>query len=290
MGIGKGLYTALVTPFEKGKIHKSSLVRLVEDQLSKGVNGFVVLGTTGEASCLSLSEKRQVFDTVSEVVSRQVPLVVGTGGNCTQATIDSSFQALEWGADALLLVTPYYNKPPQRGMELHYQQIADSVKAPILLYDVPSRTGVKLSQEVIGSLASHPHIIGIKDATGDMSRVKSLLELADGEEEFLVLSGDDGTFLPFLKEGGHGAISVLSHVLAGPMKSWISSCYEKSVEDEFEKSCKLIDQLFVESNPIPVKMALYLMGVISSPEMRSPLMALEKKFIEPLQEELNRWS
>ena len=290
MVVGKGLYTALVTPFEKGQIHKSSLVKLVEDQLNKGVDGFVVLGTTGESSCLSQAEKKQVFDIVSEVVSGQVPLIVGAGSNCTQTTVESSFEALEWGADALLLVTPYYNKPPQRGLEYHYRQVADQVKAPILLYDVPSRTGVSLSLEVIGSLSSHPYIIGIKDATGDMSRVKSLLEFPGGKKEFLVLSGDDGTFLPFLKEGGHGAISVLSHVLPSPMKSWMSSIGDKISEEDFKNSLKLIDQLFIESNPIPVKMALFLQGLISSPELRSPLVSLEERLVQPLQEELNRWN
>ena len=282
MEIKKGVYTALITPFEGGKVHNPSLVRLVEDQIKKGIDGFVVLGTTGEATTLTSEEKKEVFELVKQVASSQVSLIVGTGSNNTAQCIENSRLAMDWGADGLLIVTPYYNKPPQRGLLEHYQKIAKSVSAPIFLYDVPGRTGVQLEIETVEKLSKEPNIIGVKDATGDVSRVKPFLK----EKDFLVFSGDDGTLLPFFQEGGHGTISVLSHVLPEKIKLWLNSPHSQESQQSFKQAKKLTQNLFVESNPIPVKMALYLMNLISTPELRSPLVSLDPRYLESLKKEL----
>jgi 4-hydroxy-tetrahydrodipicolinate synthase len=277
-----GVYTALVTPFKDGEVDTASLKKLVKFQLDRGVQGFVICGTTAESPCLSKKEKEQVFKTVEAEAGGQVPLIMGTGSNNTRETIEATKDATFWGADAALVVVPYYNKPPQRGLEQHYRAIADASEIPVMLYNVPSRTITKLELETIISLSHHKNIVGIKDAIGDMDLARKTLE--QSRDGFVVTSGDDATYLDLVTEGGHGVISVASHILPREFVTWYRKAHatDTSWKSEFTAARSLIDYLYVEANPIPVKMALALMGVIATPEMRLPLAPL----IEPYTTEL----
>lgn len=268
-----GVITALITPFKDGEVDYQSLERLIERQLQDGIDGFVVHGTTGESPTVELEEKKEIFSFIKRRVPKNFPLIVGSGTNSTRESIRLSQAAEKWGADALLTVVPYYNRPPQRGLIEHFNQIAESVKIPVILYNVPTRTMASLELSSVQRLAQHPRIVGIKEASGNLPFAKDL-RAACGEE-FLLLSGDDATADEFQRQGGDGVISVTSHLIAPAMKSL-----------ETEKYMKLVNMLFCEANPIPLKMALYLMKVIDSPELRLPLMALSSGWVDKLKDEL----
>lgn len=266
----KGTFTAIICPFQDNKVDLISLKKLVQKQIEEGVSGFVVHGTTGESPTLSKSEKKEVFDFIKKHVPAGTPLIVGTGTNSTQESIANSKEAESWGADALLLVVPYYNKPPQRGLEAHFWAIAEATEKPILLYNVPGRTITKLELETIQKLSRHPRIIGIKEASGDIEFAKKIRELCG--PEFLMLSGDDVTYDDFMAAGGDGVISVASHLIP---KAFVSRTVGKHKN--------LVEFLFVEANPIPLKYALYKMGLIQSPECRPPLDTLAKEYREKME-------
>lgn len=265
----KGVITALVTPFEKGNVHYPSLEKLIEQQLKGGVEGFVINGTTAESPTLTHEERKKIFQFAKERVPQDFPLIFGSGSNSTAKSIEESKEAEKMGADALLLVVPYYNKPPQRGLFEHFKAIASSVEIPSLLYNVPGRTITALELETIKKLSEHPQIIGIKEASGNVEFAKQIRQSCG--KEFILLSGDDGTYDDFMKAGGDGVISVASHIIPNEMKA------KKATENK-----ELIDLLFCEANPIPVKMALYLMKIISSPECRLPLVTLSDAHTEKL--------
>jgi 4-hydroxy-tetrahydrodipicolinate synthase len=265
----KGLITALITPFENGGVHYASLEKLIEWQLRGGVDGFVINGTTGESPTLTSEERKKIFHFVKERVPKECPLIFGSGSNSTAKSIEDSREAEKMGADALLLVVPYYNKPPQRGLFEHFKAVASSVEIPSLLYNVPGRTITALELETIKKLSEHPQIVGIKEASGNIEFARQIRQACGGE--FVLLSGDDGTYDDFMKVGGDGVISVASHILPREMKA------QKATENK-----ELIDLLFCEANPIPVKMALFLMKVISSPECRLPLVTLAEAGTEKL--------
>lgn len=257
----KGVMTALITPFEKGDIDYASLEKLIEMQLKNKVVGFVINGTTAESPNLSKQEKKQIFEFVKSKVPKDFPLIMGTGSNSTEETIQASKEAEKMGADALLVVVPYYNKPPQRGLLEHFKAIADSVHIPTILYNVPSRTITALELDTIKKLSEHPKIIGIKEASGNILFASDIRKACG--ESFILLSGDDGTYDEFVKAGGDGVISVSSHIIPQAM-------HQKKATEHKE----LIDLLFVEANPIPVKKALQLMKIIKSAECRLPLVEL----------------
>lgn len=257
----KGVMTALITPFEKGDIDYASLEKLIEMQLKNKVVGFVINGTTAESPNLSKQEKKQIFEFVKSKVPKDFPLIMGTGSNSTEETIQASKEAEKMGADALLVVVPYYNKPPQRGLLEHFKAIADSVHIPTILYNVPSRTITALELDTIKKLSEHPKIIGIKEASGNILFASDIRKACG--ESFILLSGDDGTYDEFVKAGGDGVISVSSHIIPQAM-------HQKKATEHKE----LIDLLFVEANPIPVKKALKLMKIIKSAECRLPLVEL----------------
>lgn len=265
----KGVITALATPFLRGSVDFESLEKLVQWQLSQGVDGFVIHGTTGESPTVTASEKKEIFDFIKEKVPSSFPLIVGTGSNSTSETIRASQEAEKWGADALLVVVPYYNKPPQRGLFEHFKAVASCVSIPTILYNVPSRTITSLEAETVKKLSEHPNIIGIKEATGDLSFAKQLRSLCG--REFLLLSGDDATADDFQKQGGDGVISVTSHLFPAAMKNLSTNTYSE-----------LVDLLFTEANPIPLKRALQLMGIIRSGEMRLPLVEFSAAGTEKL--------
>lgn len=268
-----GLMTALITPFQNQKIDFQSLQNLIQNQLENKVEGFVINGTTAESPNLSEDEIEEIFNFVKKRVPDNFPLIVGTGSNSTAKTILNSKKAEKLGADAVLVVVPYYNKPPQRGLFEHFRAVADQIHIPILLYNVPTRTITSLEVETIKKLSAHPNIIGIKEASGNIEFAKQIRQQCGNE--FILLSGDDGTYDEFVKVGGDGVISVASHILPKAMR-----------ELKIHENKNLIDLLFCEANPIPVKEALFLMGIIKSSELRLPLVRLASHLTDKLKTEM----
>ncbi|KYG66754.1 4-hydroxy-tetrahydrodipicolinate synthase [Bdellovibrio bacteriovorus] len=284
----KGTFTALATPFKDDKIDYKSLDRLLKQQLEGGVDGFVVNGTTAESPTLTSAEVAELYKHIRSFVGASVPLVVGTGSNSTAKTIEDSQKAEQWGADALLVVVPYYNKPPQRGLVEHFKKVASSVKIPTILYNVPGRTITSLSTESILELSKTPGVVGIKEASGKVDFDAEIAHVCGSN--FVLLSGDDGTYVEFLGVGGHGVISVASHVIPKQMvqwKKWVAEGQITQARQDIQKYMKLIDLLFTEANPIPVKKALQLMGIFESATMRLPLMELTPVHTEALKTEMH---
>lgn len=276
----RGVITALITPFKKGELDIKSFTRLLRHQMDQGIRGFVINGTTGESPTLAPSEVQELYEVARVEVGGAAALIVGTGSNSTATAIELSKRAAGWGPQALLSVVPYYNKPPQRGLESHFKAVADSVEVPIILYNVPSRTVANLEPESVNALAKHPRIVGIKDATGDMNSLRALQSQVD--RNFILLSGDDASCVDFVAAGGHGVISVSSHIIGAEMIQ-ATNHFISEGESYKQKYADLMRLLYVEANPIPVKAALYWMGVIDSPELRLPLMALDPKFHKDFQ-------
>lgn len=285
----KGTFTALITPFKNDKVDYASLDRLLKQQLDGGVDGFVVNGTTAESPTLSTQEVGELFKHIRKFVGDKVPLIMGTGSNDTAKSIETSRKAEEMGADAILVVVPYYNKPPQRGLFEHFKAVASSVKIPTLLYNVPGRTITSLATETIRDLAKVPGVIGIKEATGKIDLAQDIIKACG--KDFVMLSGDDGTYVDFLGAGGHGVISVATHVIPAQMvqwKKWVSEGQIEKARTDINKYMNLINLLFVEANPIPVKKALQLMGVIDSASLRLPLVELTPEHTESLKAEMKK--
>lgn len=285
----KGTFTALITPFVDGKIDFISLEKLIKHQLDNGINGFVVNGTTAESPTLDSSEVAEIFNFIKKSVPTETILIVGTGSNSTAGTITATQKAEAMGADAVLVVVPYYNKPPQRGLVAHFKAVAGATKLPVLLYNVPGRTITNLDVESVQELSQVKNIIGIKDATGNIETLNKTLRACG--TEFIELSGDDGTYVEFLGQGGHGVISVASHVIPKVMVEWKQLVKDGKISEaraSIEKYKKLIDLLFCEANPIPVKMATHLMGIIQAPELRLPLVSLSKEHTETLRQEMQK--
>eukprot|EP00540_Astrosyne_radiata_P001508 CAMPEP_0116843428 /NCGR_PEP_ID=MMETSP0418-20121206/12084_1 /TAXON_ID=1158023 /ORGANISM="Astrosyne radiata, Strain 13vi08-1A" /LENGTH=295 /DNA_ID=CAMNT_0004474183 /DNA_START=276 /DNA_END=1163 /DNA_ORIENTATION=+ len=268
---------------ESGDVDVESLNRLLDFHLDQGTDNLCLLGTTGEASLLSMEERKLVLDTAVKKVKGKIPLMVGTGTINPSAVKAMTLQAMECGADASLVVTPYYLKPPQRGLVQHYTSMAD-LGLPVIIYNVPGRTRVDMTDESIAQAAQHPNIVGLKDATGDVSRVVSLKTLlGDEDKDLLLFSGDDQTTLDFLQAGGDGCISVTANLAPKLMHEMVTAAHAS----DFEESTRingmldpLHKNLFLESNPIPVKWALYRMGKIASPYCRPPLDALRDLSIQ----------
>ncbi len=283
----KGVMTALVSPFQKGALDVASFKKVLRHQIDHGIQGFVVNGTTGESPTLRLEEVKDLLKLAQSEVSGQVPVLLGTGSNSTHKTLEMTRLAADLKADGALVVTPYYNKPPQRGLREHYLTLAKAVEIPIILYNVPGRTAVSMTPETVHELSRHRNIRGIKEASGNLNLLQELK--SNSEEDFVFLSGDDESSVDFCLQGGDGVISVLSHVIPKEFVSLIDRAREgdASAASEFEKYKKLCQWLFVESNPIPVKMALYKMGLIASPEMRLPLVSLDVDKITDLQQVLD---
>jgi 4-hydroxy-tetrahydrodipicolinate synthase len=259
----KGVITALITPFDKGEIDFASLEQLIKFQIEKKISGFVINGTTAESPTLKKNERKEIFSFIKSKVPKNFPLIMGTGSNSTEESKEAAREAEKMGADAQLVVVPYYNKPPQRGLLEHFKAVAESVQIPTILYNVPSRTVTSLELETIKKLSAHPQIIGIKEASGNIEFAKDIRRQCG--ESFVLLSGDDGTYDEFMDSGGDGVISVSSHIIPNAME-------ERRARDHKD----LIDTLFIEANPIPVKKALQLMGIIKSAECRLPLVELSE--------------
>ena len=287
----EGSITALVTPMnEKGDLDYTSLEKLINFQIDAGISGLVAVGTTGESATIDFEDHIKLIEFFIKISNGRVHIIAGTGANSTDEALHLTKEAKNLGADAALLVSPYYNKPPQEGIYRHHAKIADEVDIPQILYNVPSRTASFIEPETVKRLSSHQNIIGIKDATGDMKNLSEVLKLCEEEiqnKNFFLYSGDDFSFLEFLKGGGHGTISVTSNVVPE-----IISEICQLVKNDFSMAKKLDDQiknlnqnLFCESNPIPVKWALHQMGLIKN-GIRLPLVELNDLFKESVKNSL----
>lgn len=283
----KATITALITPFDNGAVDFESLEDLVRHQLNNGVEGFVINGTTAESPTLTDTERHDIFKAVRALVGVSFPLIMGTGSNSTAQTEELSEKAEEWGADAVLVVVPYYNKPPQRGLVKHFTEVAKSVSIPVILYNVPSRTITELSIESISELSRVQNIVGIKEASGNIEFAKEVIQKTS--PEFVMLSGDDGSYVDFLTAGGHGVISVASHIIPKEMIAWknqVAAGKSEVAKADIQKYTPLLQHLFVEANPIPVKMALYYMGIIKSPELRLPMVTMDEDLASKMKREM----
>ena len=263
MAIFKGAGVAIVTPFhEDGSINYEKFAELVEFQIEGGTDAIIVCGTTGESSTLTHEEHLDLIRFCIETVKGRIPVVAGTGSNCTETAVYLSTEAEKYGADGLLLVTPYYNKATQNGLYAHYKKIADSVKLPIILYNVPSRTGCNIQPQTAARLCTEvENIVGIKEASGNISQIVKLMSLAGDKID--LYSGNDDQIVPLLSLGGIGVISVMSNVAPGQTHDICQKFFDGDVEGsrrEQLRAIELCDALFCEVNPIPVKAALNLMG------------------------------
>ena len=267
----KGCLTALITPFRDGSIDQQAFQSFVDWQIKEGIDGVVVCGTTGESPTLSHKEHMRMTELCIEAASRRVPVLAGTGSNSTEETIEFARHAERAGADAQLVVIPYYNKPTQEGLYLHFKAVHDSCGLPIVIYNIPSRSVIDMTIETMTELAKLPRVIGVKDATGDLARpMRTKLAIGPG---FTLLGGDDGTSLAFLAQGGHGLISVTSNVAprlcVGMHDAWQRGDLLKAQQIN-EMLAPLHQALFLETSPSPVKYAASLLG-LSTPDVRLPL-------------------
>ncbi len=284
MAIFKGAGVALVTPMKDNlEVNYDKLAELLEDQIKNETDSIIITGTTGEASTLTEEEHLEVIRAAVSIVNKRIPVIAGTGSNCTRTAVYLSKKAQEAGADGLLVVTPYYNKATQKGLISHYTEIAQNVDLPIILYNVPGRTGCKIAPETAAALARDvENIVGMKDAVGDISYTLQLMEKTQGD--FDLYSGEDGQVIPLLACGGIGVISVLSNVAPKFTHDMVMNYLNGKQQEALQMQCKalaMVDALFCEVNPIPVKAALNLMGWQVGP-LRAPLSEMEPENLEKL--------
>jgi 4-hydroxy-tetrahydrodipicolinate synthase len=279
----EGVLTALATPFRDGEIDESALRALVEMQIEAGIDGLVPCGSTGESATLSHGEHRRVVEIVVHAARGRVPVVAGTGSNNTVEAIELTLHAKEAGADGALLISPYYNKPTQEGIYLHYAEVARRTAFPLVLYNIPGRTASNVMPATVARLADLDQIVGIKEACGDLGQISDVIDRCP--EGFRVLAGDDVMTLPMLAIGGDGVISTASNVAPSEMIGLVRSFRAGDLEGarrHHQRLLPLFEALFVETNPIPLKAALHLMGLIG-PEIRLPLTPLSEAHRERLQ-------
>jgi 4-hydroxy-tetrahydrodipicolinate synthase len=275
--IFKGSYVAIVTPFKNGRVDEKTYRKLIEFQIENGTDGLVPCGTTGEASTLNMEEHKRVMKIAVETVDGRIPVLAGTGANCTAEAVELTEAAKKAGADGVLVVTPYYNKPTPEGMFRHFSEVAKAAEIPVMLYNVPSRTSVSLSPATVARLSRIKNIAAIKEAAGSCQQVADIISLCD----ITVMSGDDSLTLPFMSLGATGVVSVAANIIPDKMHELTSSFLEGDVETsrflhyQILEICKAI---FIETNPIPIKTALAMMGMLKE-EFRLPLcgMAPENK-------------
>ncbi|WP_163536932.1 4-hydroxy-tetrahydrodipicolinate synthase [Gracilibacillus sp. YIM 98692] len=269
------LLTAMVTPFNSNnQLDLDQTTELVEYLLKNGTDGLIVAGTTGESPTLSHQEKLSLFEHVVKVVNGRVPIIAGTGGNNTEASIQLTKEAEKLGVDASLLVTPYYNKPNQEGLYQHFSSIAKQTSLPIMLYNIPSRTVVRLNVETTVALSQLPNVVSVKDSTGDLDAIASLLEQVD--DHFTVYSGDDSLTLPIQSIGGSGVVSVSSHIIGSEMKEMLNLFENGNIKEAAKLHRRLLPimkALFMAPSPSPVKSALKYKG-IDTGSVRLPLVPL----------------
>lgn len=290
MSIFRGAGVALITPFNSdNSVNFSELERMIEDQVSNGTDAIIVCGTTGEPATMTEDEKLSVIRCAVEKVDGRIPVIAGTGANSTQTVIDFSKKVENLGVDGLLIVTPFYNKATQKGLYAHYSTIANAINLPIIMYNVPSRTGCNLLPETAVSLAEDfPNIVGIKEASGNITQIVKLAQLSQGILD--IYSGNDDQIVPILSLGGVGVISVLSNVAPKDTHDMVMEYLEGNIKRALELQLKyvdLVDALFCEVNPIPVKSAMNMIGYEAG-GLRLPLTELEIEHKAKLQDELRK--
>ena len=284
MAIFTGAASAIITPFkENGDVNYEKFEEILNDQIAGGIDAIVVCGTTGEAATLSHEEHLDVIKACVKYVNHRVPVIAGTGSNCTETAIYLSTEAEKLGVDGLLVVTPYYNKATQKGLYEHFKMVADSVKLPIILYNIPGRTGCTMLPETVVKICKEvPNIVGVKDATGNLAQVATMMSLADGCVD--LYSGEDALITPTLALGGKGVISVLSIVAPKQTHNICQLYFDGKTEEATKEQLRavpLINALFSEVNPIPVKKAMNLMGKGVGP-LRRPLTEMEPEHADKL--------
>jgi len=285
----QGVYPALITPFKKnGEVDEAGFRRNIDFVIKGGVSGIVPCGCTGEAATLSFDEQKHLLETAVDQSNGRVPVIGGSGSNNTREAVELTRYAKEAGADAAMLITPYYNKPGDAGQLLHYTTIATKVDIPIILYNVPSRTGINMKPSIVAELAKISNIVAIKEASGNPSQTAEIIELTRGNrKQFTVLSGDDNLTIPILSYGGKGVVSVAANVMPKEMSQMVSYYLNgdtKKALDIYYKLAPVLRGLFVETNPIPVKSAANMMGLAAG-SLRAPLTDLapeNKKKLESL--------
>jgi 4-hydroxy-tetrahydrodipicolinate synthase len=285
----KGSFVALVTPFKNGKIDEEAFSRQIEMHVKAGTDGVIPCGTTGESATLSFEEHEYLVKLVVKLVASRMAVIAGTGSNNTQEAIYLSKAAERDGANACLVVTPYYNKPTQKGLVSYYREIAQSIKIPIIVYNVPGRTGVNISPSTLQEIAKIPGICGIKEASGDLVQMSEIF--TNARLDFSVLSGDDMLLLPSLAIGSHGVISVVANILPKETKDMITAYNEHNHDlalSIHRKMFPVMKAMFLETNPIPVKAAMSLLGMIE-PEIRSPLTPMERENLSQLKNVLSQF-
>jgi 4-hydroxy-tetrahydrodipicolinate synthase len=289
--IFKGAATAIVTPFDDNlNVNYVKLKELIEFQISNGIKAIVICGTTGESSTLTTEEKKEIIRYTMQIVNKRVPVIAGTGTNNTAYSIELSKYAEKANVDGLLLVTPYYNKCTQNGLYLHFSEIAKTVNLPIILYNVPSRTSVNIAVDTVVKLSKVPNIVGIKEASSDLSQIAEILSKVDND--FDVYSGNDDQILPILSLGGKGVISVLSNILPKETDNLCQMYFNNNAEDAKLlqlKYMKLIKHLFIEVNPIPIKECMNILGY-NVGGTRLPLSKMSEKNMETLKNTLKEFN
>ncbi len=282
----KGSIVAIVTPFKDGKVDEDAYRQLIDFQIENGTSAIVPCGTTGESATLDMGEHTRVIDIAISAVNKRVPVIAGTGGNSTSEAIELTGHAKKAGADATLQVTPYYNKPTQEGLYQHFKAIAEAVPLPQVLYNVPGRTSVNMLPETVARLAELPEVVAVKEASGDIGQMAEIMRLAG--DKITLLSGDDNLTLPVLSIGGKGVVSVVANIVPADSAALIKTWEDGNItgaRDLFYKLLPLCQAMFYETNPIPVKTSLALLGKIGE-EMRLPLYPMAQANLERLKKAL----
>ena len=283
----RGAFVAIVTPFTDGKLDEQGLKDLIEFQIAGGTHGIVPCGTTGESATLTHAEHHRVVELTIKTVAGRVPVLAGTGSNSTSESIELTRAAKDAGADGALMITPYYNKPSQEGLFQHFKTVAEAVDIPIILYNVPSRTSVNMLPETVARCAQIANIVGIKEATADLNQISRVIRLCP--KDFVVMSGDDFTSMPTVMIGGTGVISVTSNVAPRDMAAMMDAALAGDIPKAQELHYKLLplmQAMFIDTNPVPAKTALAMMGKIKSGLPRLPLYKMNEGNEEKLKKVL----
>lgn len=283
----KGAMTAIVTPFKKGKVDEKKLAELVEFQIRNSVSAIVPCGTTGESATLSYEEHERAIEVVIEAANKKAAVIAGTGSNSTAEAIMLTKHAKEAGADASLQITPYYNKPTQEGICLHFKKIAEEIDLPMIVYNIASRTGVNITPETMQRLSKVRNIAGVKEASGNLEQMSKIHYLCG--DKFDLISGDDSLTLPLLAIGGTGVISVVSNIVPKDVADMVFKFEKGDIAGARKlhyKLLPLVKAMFIETNPIPVKTSMALMGLIDSPDLRLPMCAMSDANLAQLKKAL----
>jgi len=284
-----GTFTALITPFTSNGIDETAYKKLIDWQIAQGIHGLVPCGTTGESPTLSEKEHAQVIELCVQAVAKRIPVIAGTGSNSTAEAVHMTRHAAKVGADAALVVTPYYNKPTSKGIYLHYKAISESADIPIILYNIAGRTGKNIEPDLMARLAGIKNIIGVKEASGNLEQIKKIRELCP--KDFLLISGDDALTLAVLSMGGVGIISVASNIVPKDVAELVN-VFNKGDKAKAQainaKLLPLVEALFIETNPIPIKTAASLMGLCSA-AMRLPMCEMEEANLAKLKQALKSY-